>query len=157
MKMSITKHNQIIAKTAVNCYIKTMTDIAKFNADVQRIMKHDRQDHNGKSDWMRVAPQLQNLFNRSTSCPTTLSTSVFEYWENQYIHDSAEMENEPTEAHMGKLRAMLSFLENTDEEYELLDDNDWQELGDLVNYEADDLPIDILQNLMSVLVSKSAY
>lgn len=134
-----------------------MTDIAKFNADVQRVMKHDRQENGGKSDWMRVAPQLQKLFERSTSVSGPLPASIFEYWENEYIHDSSEPENEPTEAHLGKLRAMLSFLENSDEDYELLDDNDWQELGDLVNYEAEDLPIDTLQNLMTTLVSKKAY
>ena len=52
---------------------------------------------------------------------------------------------------------MLSFLENSEEDYELLTEQDWQELGDLVNYEADDLPIDTLQGLMSTLVSKGAY
>ncbi len=134
-----------------------MTDIAKFNSDVQRILKHDRQENSGKGDFMRVAPDLQKLFARSTSCPNTLANSIFEYWENEYIHSSAELENEPTAPHLEKLGAMLSFLENADEDYELLDEHDWQELGDLVNYEADDLPIDTLQSLMSTLVSRGAY
>lgn len=134
-----------------------MTDIAKFNSDVQRILKYDRQENSGKSDFMRVAPELQKLFARSTSAPVTLANSIFEYWENEYIHDSAEPENEPTSSHLDKLCAMLSFLENSDEGYEDLDEHDWQELGDLVNYEAEDMPIDILQSLMSTLVSKGAY
>ena len=52
---------------------------------------------------------------------------------------------------------MLSFLENSDEGYDELDQHDWQELGDLVNYEAEDMPIDTLQSLMATLVSKGAY
>ena len=39
----------------------------------------------------------------------------------------------------------------------LLIQKDWQELGDLVNYEAEDLPVDVLQSLMRVLVEKGAY
>ena len=134
-----------------------MTDIAKFNSDVQRILKHDRQENSGKSDFMRVAPDLQKLFARSTTVPDTLANSVFEYWENEYIHSSSELENEPTAQNLDKLGAMLSFLENSDEGYEDLNEHDWEELGDLVNYEAEDLPIDILQSLMSTLVSKGAY
>jgi hypothetical protein len=134
-----------------------MTDIAKFNSDVQRILKHDRQENSGKGDFMRVAADLQKLFARSTGAPVSLANSIFEYWENEYIHSSAEQENEPTAAHLDKLCAMLSFLENSDEGYDELDEHDWQELGDLVNYEAEDMPIDTLQSLMATLVSKGAY
>ena len=52
---------------------------------------------------------------------------------------------------------MLAFLEDSDEFQNLLTQKDWQELGDLVNYEAEDLPVDILQSLMRVLVEKGAY
>ena len=52
---------------------------------------------------------------------------------------------------------MLAFLEDSDEFQNLLTQNDWQELGDLVNYEAEDLPVDVLQSLMRVLVEKGAY
>ena len=52
---------------------------------------------------------------------------------------------------------MLAFLEDSDEFQNLLIQKDWQELGDLVNYEAEDLPVDVLQSLMRVLVEKGAY
>ena len=51
---------------------------------------------------------------------------------------------------------MLSFLEATDEDEDLLTDQNWKDLAELVTYEAEDLPIDILQALMSTLVRKDA-
>ena len=52
---------------------------------------------------------------------------------------------------------MLAFMENSDEFEDLLTDKDWQELGDTVSYEAEDLPVDLLQDLMKILVSHGAY
>ena len=34
---------------------------------------------------------------------------------------------------------------------------DFQELSELVNYEAEDLPVEVLQSLMRILVDKGAY
>ena len=134
-----------------------MTDISKFQSDVQRILKRDRQENSGKSDFMRVAPELQKLFSRSAACPDSLSASVFEYWENEYVHNSADFQNEPTQDHLEKLSALLSFLEDDREDTEILTKHDWQELSDIVKYEADDLPLETLQSLMQTLVEKGAY
>ena len=134
-----------------------MTDVSKFQSDIQRILKHDRQENSGKSDFMRIAPDLQKLFARFTGCPETLANAVFEYWENEYIHNSNDLENEPTSENIDKLAAMLSFLENSEENYETLTQDDWAELADIVRYEAEDLPMNTLQDLMSTLVSKGAY
>ena len=41
--------------------------------------------------------------------------------------------------------------------FDTLTNEDWQEIGRLVNFEAEDLPVEILQQLMAVLVSKGAY
>ena len=53
--------------------------------------------------------------------------------------------------------AMLALLEDSDEYFDTLTNEDWQEIGRLVNFEAEDLPVEILQQLMAVLVSKGAY
>ena len=100
---------------------------------------------------------MNSLFLRSTSCPADLARSVFEYWENEYIFNSQNQKEEPSEENSQKLAAMLAFLEDSDEFQSVLTQKDWQELGDLVNYEAEDLPVDILQSLMRVLVEKGAY
>ena len=134
-----------------------MTDIGKFLSDIQRIKKHDRQNNGGNPDYNRIFRDLNNLFLRSTSCPAHLARSVFEYWENEYIFNSQNQKEEPSEENSQRLAAMLAFLEDSDEFQNLLIQKDWQELGDLVNYEAEDLPVDVLQSLMRVLVEKGAY
>lgn len=134
-----------------------MTDIGKFLSDIQRIKKHDRQNNGGNPDYNRIFRDLNSLFLRSTSCPADLARSVFEYWENEYIFNSQNQKEEPSEENSQKLAAMLAFLEDSDEFQNLLTQKDWQELRDLVNYEAEDLPVDVLQSLMRVLVEKGAY
>ena len=134
-----------------------MTDISKFLSDIEKIKKHDRQNHGGNPDYERIHEDLRKLFNRSTSCPTDLPNSLFEYWENQYIFNSLDKKEEPTEENKNRLAAMLAFMENSDEFQDLLTDDDWQEMGELVGYEAEDLPVEILQDLMKILVSHGAY
>ena len=134
-----------------------MTDIGKFLSNIQRIKKHDRQNNSGNPDYNRIFRELNSLFLRSTSCPADLARSVFEYWENEYIFNSQNQKEEPSEENSQKLAAMLAFLEDSDEFQSVLTQKDWQELRDLVNYEAEDLPVDILQSLMRVLVEKGAY
>ena len=134
-----------------------MTDIGKFLSNIQRIKKHDRQNNSGNPDYNRIFRELNSLFLRSTSCPADLARSVFEYWENEYIFNSQNQKEEPSEENSQKLAAMLAFLEDSDEFQSVLTQKDWQELRDLINYEAEDLPVDILQSLMRVLVEKGAY
>ena len=134
-----------------------MTDIGKFLSDVQKLMKHDRQNNSGKSDYNRIKNDLRNIFERATSCPGELPGSVFEYWENEYVYNSTDMANEPSQENANKLGAFLAFLDNSDEDQDLISDHDWQEIGQLVNYEAEELPVDILQDLMMILVNKGAY
>lgn len=134
-----------------------MTEIGKFMADVQRALKHDRQEHSGKSDYNRVVNQIRSLFERSTSVGNSLADSVFEYWENAYVFNAEDQAAQPSEENTEKLAAFLAFLNNNEEDREKISEEDWKELGDLVNYEADDLPLEILQELMKVLVSHGAY
>ena len=134
-----------------------MTDIGKFLSNIQRIKKHDRQNNSGNPDYNRIFRELNSLFLRSTSCPADLARSVFEYWENEYIFNSQNQKEEPSEENSQKIAAMLAFLEDSDEFQSVLTQKDWQELGELVNYEAEELPVDVLQSLMRVLVEKGAY
>ena len=55
------------------------------------------------------------------------------------------------------LCGFLSFLENSDENFDLISNSDWKELSELVNCEAETLPIEILQQLMSILVEKGVF
>lgn len=134
-----------------------MTDINKFLSDVEKIQKHDRQNNGGKSNYDRVKGDLRRLFERNAAAVGELADSVFEYWENEYIYSSADLAWEPNEDNRNRLAAYLAFLENSDEYQELISDDDWNELGRLVNFEAEDLDVDVLQDLMKILVSKGAY
>lgn len=134
-----------------------MTDIRKFITDAEKIKKHFRQNNSNSLDYNSVQKDIRSLFERTTSCPTGLPSSIFEYWENTYIYKSENFSEEPTQTSINKLAAFLAFLENTDEYQELISDDDWQEFGPLVNYEAEDLPVSILQDLMSILVSHGVY
>jgi len=134
-----------------------MTDIRKFLTDVEKSKKICRQNNSGNYDYYKVAEDIRKLFNRATSCPTELPNTIYGYWENAYVLNSPELENEPTADHLDKLAAMLAFMDNSDEMQEILTDADWQEISELVNCEAEDLPVDMLQDMMMILVSKGAY
>ncbi len=134
-----------------------MTDINKFISDMQKTLKHDRQNNGGKSSYDRVKEDLRRLFERNAAAVSELADSVFEYWENEYIYRAADLTWEPGEENQNRLAAYLAFLENSDEYQELISDSDWEEFGRLVNFEAEELDVDVLQDLMKILVSKGAY
>ena len=133
-----------------------MTDIGKFLSDVEKIKKHDRHDHNNTNDYNRFNNQLAELFAKSSTCPGNLPNSIFDYWEKEYIFNSENILEEPTTDHLAKLGAFLAFLDNSNEDEDLISDKDWKNLAELVNFEAEDLPIDVLTDLMSILVEKKA-
>ncbi|MCR4742976.1 MAG: hypothetical protein K5866_08935 [Treponema sp.] len=134
-----------------------MTDISKFLSNVEKSKKMDRQKNSGSYDYNRIADNLRRLFNNATSCPTELPDTLFGYWQDTYILTSANITEEPSQENLNKLAAILAFLDNSDEFQDQLSQDDWQEIGELVNDEAEDLPIDILQDLMKILVEKGAY
>ena len=44
-----------------------MTDIGKFLSDVQKILKHERQNNSGKINYNKISGDLRKLFERSQS------------------------------------------------------------------------------------------
>ena len=133
-----------------------MTVIQKFLSDVERTKKVSRQK-GALGGYNSIRQDLARLFGNATTCPTDLPHSLFEYWENTYIFTAADLTWEPEQKNAEKLTAMLALLEDSDEYFDTLTNEDWQEIGRLVNFEAEDLPVEILQQLMAVLVSKGAY
>ena len=74
-----------------------MTDINKFLSDVQKSLKHTRQNNGGKSSYDLVKGDLRRLFERNAAAVGELADSIFEYWENEYIYRSADLTWEPNE------------------------------------------------------------
>ena len=133
-----------------------MTDIQKFSSDVKKIIKMNRfQD--GSLNLEDTCEKIIQQFERASSVPASLSGSVASYWKTTYIDTSNEQENEPTQEHLDVLCGFLSFLENSDENFDLISNSDWKELSELVTCEAETLPIEILQQLMSILVEKGVF
>jgi hypothetical protein len=133
-----------------------MTEIEKFRSDVQRIVKRERAENAGRYNASRACRQTADLFESNARVPGSLPHSIADYWLTAYIHTSDTPDEEPTNEHIDKLGAMMSFLEGNTEDEELLSDDDWTEIGKLTGYEAEDLPIEILSRLMTILVDKKA-
>lgn len=131
-----------------------MNNTDKLTADAQRIKKHYRSEHSSY-DGYKVCCQIQELFVKNNRNIHTLAESISGYWLHTYIEPSIQMENEPTEEHLAKLGAMQAFLDASDglaEGTESLNQEDWDEIKDAVNYEAEDLPLEMLNDMMMVIM-----
>ena len=132
-----------------------MTNIDKFYSDVQKIKKKERSEnpiYDGRKASLAVASMFESM-NRDLG---DLPHSISEYWMNNYIDNSSEVENEPSDEHVEWLLTVLSFLDGSLEPNMDLPKKDWKALMDFINYEAESLPIDVLTDLMAVLVDKKA-
>ncbi len=137
-----------------------MDIIEKFYADVKRILKQDRLNNGGNYESLRASKAVAKHFSSCNKDIAPLANSIAEYWLETYIVNSATKEVEPSEKNITWLGAVLCLLEGdfftnaNDEEKNILSTNDWKELCSLVNYEAQDLPLDVLSSLMSVFTEK---
>lgn len=132
-----------------------MTPIEKFNSDVIRSIKHNR-NSDGTLNENDFYAHVENLFKRTSTVSGCLPNNIFGYWKSEYIDTSSEPQNEPTEDNINRLSALLAFMCNSSEFEEFLSDDDWVELSDIVSAEAEYLPIETLQDLMAIIVSKGA-
>ncbi len=133
-----------------------MTDIQKFISDARKIMKHDRADNGGHYDAVRACSQITDLFESNNRALGSLPHSLAEYWMDTYIRNSAAIENEPTDANIDKIAALQIFLDGEREGTEVLTAEDWKNLQELVDYEAEDLPLDVLEGMMGIILEQGA-
>ena len=133
-----------------------MTDVEKFTSDVAKLKKMDRHNHNNENDYNRLSTPLADLFAKSAETDKSLSGTIFDYWEKTYIWTQTDLSEAPNEDTTAKLAAFLAFLNNSDENSELVTAEDWKNLAELVNYEAEDMDIEKLTELMSILVDHKA-
>lgn len=140
-----------------------MTDIQKFFADVERIRKHNRADNNGNYDARKACTQISSLFESNNPGLGELPSSFVNYWLNTFIEpvfnsgDAKAIENEPTQEHLDKLAAMQSIIDGQKDFTDTLSNDDWKELCSLTNLEAEDLPMDVLESMMTLFVDKKAF
>ncbi len=132
-----------------------MDNIQKFISDVQRIKKHYRAEHS-TYDGQKVCEQIQDLFISSNKNLKSLAESFSDYWINKYILSSQELNNEPTDDHINILASMQALIENDVESTSSLSHEDWQELCEITNCEAEEIPIEVLNDMMMIFVDKQA-
>ena len=133
-----------------------MTEIEKFTSDVAKLRKMDRHDNNNTSDYNRLSEKLASLFERTAQVDKSLAGTIFDYWEKSCIWNQADLSEVPSEEDVAKLAGFLAFLNNSDENSNYVSDEDWRELAELVNYEAEDMDIQKLTELMAILVEHRA-
>lgn len=133
-----------------------MTDVEKFTSDVAKLKKMDRHEHNNTNDYNRLSNPLASLFARASQVEQSLANTIFDYWEKTYIWNQTDLSEVPSDDDIAKLAGFLAFLNNSDENCELVTDEDWRNLAELVNFEAEDMDISKLTELMSILVDHHA-
>ncbi len=138
-----------------------MDIIEKFYADVRRIIKFDRAN-NANYDGIRASKAVGALFVNQNRDITELANSIVDYWQNTYILNSSNSQTEPSENSITWIAAAYALLDGdfensaSDEEKAIFTQDDWKELCSLVNYEAQDLPLDLLTSLMSSFTEHNA-
>jgi hypothetical protein len=133
-----------------------MTDIEKFRSDIQRIIKHERAENGGRYNAQKACEQAAALLENNARGLGELPHSIADYWIKTYILPSDSPGEEPTGEHIDKLAAMMSFLDGSTEDGDVLSARDWKEIGLLTGYEAESLPIEVLSELMTILVDRKA-
>ena len=134
-----------------------MTTIDKFLSDIQKTLKYDRANNGGHYDAKRACTQVAKLFSNNNRNLGNLAVSISDYWLNTYILASSDLANEPSEQNIEKIKAFQNFCDNAeDEDYSALSSDDWENLRDFVDDEAEELDLDSLQSMMSLILANGA-
>jgi hypothetical protein len=133
-----------------------MYDSRKFCADVRRLIKYERMQKGLSYDSKVVCSKIAALFASANGDLGNLAGSIAAYWMEKYINASQNPAGEPADENIGRLAAMQDFLNGSGDDGGILSGQDWQELGALVNCEAENLPLDLLGTLMTIIVDKKA-
>jgi len=144
-----------LQKPAFAVYRESMTYTEKFLSDIARAAKRERAESGGRYDAKKTCEKIARSFENAIRTLGDLPHAVADYWLSEYIDSSCDAENEPTREHAEKLAAMLSFLLGEGDTSSLVP-ADWKNLAELVQDEAETLPIESLSSLMASLVEQKA-
>lgn len=134
-----------------------MTTIDKFLSDIQKTIKYDRANNGGHYDAKRACTQIAKIFATNNRNLGTLAVSLSDYWLNTYILGSQDLENEPSEQNIERIKAFQSFADNEeDADFSIFTSDDWETLRDFVDDVAEDLDLDSLQNMMNLILQNGA-
>lgn len=134
-----------------------MDNIQKLISDIEKIKKHYYAEHSNNYDGEKVCSQIKDLFAKSNRNLNIVAESFAEHWYDKYIASSVDIKNEPSQDNINRLAALQSIIDGEPEYTELLEDDDWKSLCETVSAEAEDIPIDTLNSLMSIFLDKKAF
>ena len=135
--------------------------IQKFYSDVKKAKKFcvPYSDASYSSD-------IAGLFVKNNRHVESLARSVSDWWLEKYVRpleqnqDSGKKQDGETggisDSIIEKLGSVYALLENDPQNVSNLTQEDYRELCALVNYEAEDLPLELLNSLMSAFVDNQA-
>lgn len=134
-----------------------MTVTEKFNSDIRKTMKFDRANNGGHYDGKRACAQMVGLLERFCPNAKNLARQIGDFWLDSYILHSSDVQNEPSEENIQKLIAFFAFLSGGDDSLlDALSSSDFENLRDFVDGEAENLDLESLQNMMSVILERGA-
>lgn len=123
-----------------------MTKSEKFSSDINRIKKSNCS--NGFFDIQAALDGMERAFVGQNPQCKGLAMALFSWWKDEFARGA-----ELPQSAMQKLCAMQAFLcgEETDDS---LDKSDWQRIREEVGYEAENLPLDALNDMMKTIVER---
>jgi hypothetical protein len=127
-----------------------MTEIDKFFSDADRIIA--RSSTPGNSSANKSGAELSRLFLASTRDFGTLGTELANYWTERYSKNLASNEDKKTAVDwLGSALALLfgCFTASMD-----FPDSDWAEIREIVSAEAENLDMDLLVSIMTIIVER---
>ena len=127
----------------------------KLYSDMEKIKKMSLQKNGGKYKSEEICNEIKDLFIRTNRDVESLASSIASWWYDNYITGSEG--EQPSQENKDRLLAAQSLLDNNEEGLSILTKDDFKQLCAIVNMEAEDLPMDMLNDLMSIFVSKQAY
>ena len=129
----------------------------KFLSDIKKAIKFDRAKNGGNYDGKRACEEIAHLLERYCPDVKTLSRQIGDFWLNSFIFLSADIKNEPSEKNIEKLQAFHAFLSDGDDSLlEHLSKDDWENLRDFVDDEAENLDLTSLQRMMALILEHGA-
>ncbi len=132
-----------------------MNRIEKFISDAKKIKKRYRAE-NPHYDGEEASRKLASFFCEQNRNLASLASSFADYWLSSHIITSSEIENEPTDSNIDILSAMQALIDNEISLTDALSADDLKELCKLTSFEAESIPLEILDGMMGFFVEKQA-
>jgi hypothetical protein len=127
-----------------------MTDIDKFLSDADRLVA--RASATGKTDTQKLAGELTRLFLIWARDFGELGTNLSSYWIGEYTESlSTEEGRKRAVEWFGSILALLSDCFTKDMDFS---DRDWEEIRDCISDEAENLDMDLITSIMTIIVDR---